>query len=118
MITPSGKTYRVVIVGVGAISDLIGVALGELPRVKLVGGSCRTEAKGRTFAEKFSCAWYDDTPRMLDDAKPDVAIVCTPSGMHLDSVLAAAQRKIHVVVEKPLEITPQRTRQMIEAAQR
>jgi predicted dehydrogenase len=106
---------RVAIIGVGAISDLIATALAELPQVKLVAGSCRTEAKGKTFAEKFACAWYDDTPRMLDDVRPDVAIVCTPSGLHLDSVLAAAERKIHVICEKPLEITPARCRQMIDA---
>ena len=108
-------TRRVAIIGVGAISELIAVALGEISGVKLVAGSCRTEAKGKAFAGKFSCAWYDDTERMLDDVRPEVAIVCTPSGLHLDSVLACAKRKIHVICEKPLEITPARCRQMIDA---
>jgi predicted dehydrogenase len=112
------SSNHVAVIGVGAISDLIAVALGELPRVTLVSGSCRTEAKGKAFAEKFSCAWYDDTNRMLDDVRPDVAIVCTPSGLHLDSVMSCAQRKIHVVCEKPLEITPARCRQMIDACDR
>jgi predicted dehydrogenase len=116
--SPQQPSRRVAIIGVGAISDLIATALGELPRVKLVAGSCRTEAKGKTFADRFKCAWYDDTARMLDDVRPDVAIVCTPSGTHLESVLACADRKIHVVCEKPLEITPQRCRQMIEACDR
>jgi predicted dehydrogenase len=52
---------------------------------------------------------------MLDREKPDVAIVATPSGAHLESVLACAARKIHVVCEKPLEVTPARARQMIDA---
>src|SRR4029078_1112014 len=56
--------------------------------------------------------------RMLDEVKPDAAIVCTPSGAHLESVLACTQRKIHVCCEKPLEITSARVRQMIEAADR
>ena len=112
------SNYRVAIIGVGAISDLIGVALSELSRVKLVAGSCRTEAKGKEFATKFSCAWYDDTERMLDDVRPDVAIVCTPSGAHLESVVACAKRKIHVICEKPLEITPARCREMLEGCNR
>ena len=112
---PIQSPHRVAVIGVGAISDLIGVALSEIASVKLVAGSCRTEAKGKAFAGKFSCAWYDDTNRMLDDVKPEVAIVCTPSGLHLDSVLACAARKVHVICEKPLEITPARCRQMIDA---
>jgi predicted dehydrogenase len=115
---PSPKVRNVALVGIGAIADLIAVALAEVPRVKLVAGSCRTEAKGRAFAERFNCRWFGDTERMLDEVRPDAAIVCTPSGQHLEAVLACTARKIHVCCEKPLEITSARVRQMIEAADR
>ncbi|MEA2733984.1 MAG: UDP-N-acetyl-2-amino-2-deoxyglucuronate dehydrogenase [Humisphaera sp.] len=107
-----------VIIGIGAIAELIAIALREIPQVKLVAGSCRTEAKGKNFAEQFSCAWYAQTEAMLDNEKPDVAIVATPSGAHLESVLQCAARKIHVVCEKPLDVTPARVQQMIEATTR
>src|SRR5439155_21927280 len=106
--TPLTKTTRVALIGIGAIAELIATALAELPGVRLVAGSCRTEGKGRAFADKFDCKWFADSSRMLDDVRPDAAVVCTPSGLHLDAVLACAQRKIHVICEKPLEITPQR----------
>jgi len=57
------KTFSVAIIGIGAIAELIALALAEIPRVRLVAGSCRTEAKGRRFADKFNCKWFDDTPR-------------------------------------------------------
>src|SRR5688500_9903350 len=107
------RTFRVVIIGIGAIAELIAVALREIPQVKLVAGSCRTESKGKKFAEQFSCAWYGDTEAMLEREKPDVAIIATPSGAHLESALQCAARKIHLVCEKPLEVTPARVRQMI-----
>ena len=113
-----GVTFRVAIIGVGAIAELIATALGEIPAAQLVAGSCRTEAKGRNFAERFSCAWYGDSEAMLDKEKPDVAVVCTPSGAHLEATLACAQRKIHVICEKPLEITTARARRLIDATQR
>jgi predicted dehydrogenase len=112
---PEARPFRVVIIGIGAIAELIAVALREIAQVKLIAGSCRTEAKGKKFSEQFSCAWYGDTEAMLDREKPHVAIVATPSGTHLDAALACAARKIHVVCEKPLEITPARANQMIEA---
>src|SRR6188768_372420 len=111
-------SFRVAIIGIGAIAELIATALREIPQAKLIAGSCRTEAKGRKFAEQFSCTWYGDTNVMLDSEKPDVAIVATPSGAHLESVLACAARKIHVVCEKPIEVTPARAQQMIDATTR
>src|SRR3954470_4351741 len=67
------RPFRVVIIGIGAIAELIAIALREIPQARLIAGSCRTEAKGRKFAEQYSCAWYGDTNAMLDKEKPDVA---------------------------------------------
>jgi predicted dehydrogenase len=109
--------HNIVIIGVGAISDVLARAIGELPNAKLVGGSCRTQAKGEAFAKKFGCAWFADYERMLDELRPQVAIVCTPSGAHLEPVAACADRKIHVLCEKPLEISVDRVHRMIDAAE-
>src|SRR3982750_14872 len=106
MASGSTRQRSVAIIGIGAIAELIATALAEVPGVRLIAGSCRTEAKGRAFAGKFNCAWFEDTDRMLDQARPDAAVVCTPSGKHLEAVLACAARNIDVICEKPLEITP------------
>ena len=44
--------------------------------------------------------------------------VCTPSGMHEDIVLAAAETRKHVLCEKPLEIRAERMTAMIQACHR
>ena len=116
MSSQSHKTFRVAIIGVGGIAEILAQVLGQIPRASLVAGSCRTEARGRAFEKKFGATWFGDTERMLDEARPDVAIIATPSGAHLDGLLACARRKIDVICEKPLEITPARVRQMIDAA--
>src|SRR6478735_2270078 len=54
---------------------------------------------------------------MRDTEKPDVAIVATPSGTHLEHVTACAKRKIHTLCEKPIEISLARIAQMTAAAQ-
>ncbi len=58
----------------------------------------------------------------LDDAlkQPDVhvVIVTTPSGAHMEPAVAAANAGKHVVVEKPLEITPERCDRIIDACDR
>lgn len=108
--------FKVVVIGVGAIANIIAQALGDLPQAKLVAGACRTESKGRQFAERFSCQWYADADTMLARERPDVAIVCTPSGAHLDAAKICAAHRVHILCEKPLEITGQRCRQMIQVA--
>lgn len=107
--------YRIAIVGIGAIATMHARAIADLSNATLVAGSCRGEAKGRAFAEQFGCRWYGDYEAMLDAEKPDVITICTPSGAHLEPTIAAAKRGIHILCEKPLEITTARIDQMIAA---
>jgi UDP-N-acetyl-2-amino-2-deoxyglucuronate dehydrogenase len=106
---------RAAIIGIGAIARLHARALADIPGVELVAASCRTEEKGRAFAAEFGCIWEPDTARMLRRERPDFVTVATPSGAHLEGVLAAARRGIHVICEKPLEITLRRIDRMIAA---
>ncbi len=110
------KVRKVAIIGIGAIAGMHARALGDIPSVKLVAGSCRNQEKGQKFAQQFNCQWYADYEKMLDEQKPDMVTICTPSGAHLEPMLAAAKRGIHVLCEKPLEITTDRVDQMIAAA--
>jgi len=109
---------RAAIIGIGAIARMHARALADIPGVTLVAATCRTEEKGRAFAAEFGCQWYADTARMLRREKPDFVTVATPSGAHLPAVLAACRRGVHVICEKPLEITLTRIDRMIAAADR
>ncbi len=53
---------------------------------------------------------------MLDDPEIRAVAICSPSGAHLEPALSAIRAGRHVIVEKPLEITPARCDQIIEAA--
>jgi UDP-N-acetyl-2-amino-2-deoxyglucuronate dehydrogenase len=109
---------RAAIIGIGAIARLHARALADIPGVELVAATCRTEEKGQAFASEFGCRWHADTGRMLRREKPDFVTVATPSGAHLPVVLAALRRGVHVICEKPLEITLRRVDRMIAAADR
>lgn len=109
---------RAAIIGIGAIARLHARALADIPGVELVAACCRTEEKGRAFAAEFGCTWHADAAQMLRREKPDFVTVATPSGAHLEAVLAAARRGVHVICEKPLEISLRRIDRMIAAAQK
>ena len=106
---------RAAIIGIGAIAGMHARALRDIPGVELVAACCRTEEKGRAFAAEFGCRWHGDAARMLRREKPDFVTVATPSGAHLPAVLAAARQGVHVICEKPLEISLKRIDRMIAA---
>lgn len=109
--------YRIAIAGIGAVADMHALSIGDVEEATLVAGSCRTGSRGRAFADEYDCTWFSDTGRMLDESDPDVLIVCTPSGAHLEPTLAAADRRIDVLCEKPVEITTERIDRMAEACE-
>ena len=107
---------RVAIIGIGAIAEIHARALGDIPSVELVSACCRTEEKGLLFSENHGCSWYPDAARMIRHEKPDVVTIATPSGAHLEVALKALRKDVHVLCEKPLEITTRRIDRMIKAA--
>jgi predicted dehydrogenase len=48
---------------------------------------------------------FDDYRAMLDDARPDVAVVCGPFECHAEMCVEAIRRGIHVLTEKPAALT-------------
>ncbi len=111
------QKYRIGIIGVGAIAGMHARAIADIPEAELVSASCRTEAKGRKFCDDFGGEWYGDFTELLEKSQPDVVTICTPSGAHMEPSLAALQRNVHVLCEKPLEVDLLRAKQMIDAAE-
>ena len=78
-------------------------------------------ARSKTALEKNKLTGipeYLDYNEMIRKEQPDVVHICTPSGAHGDPALAAMEAGIHVISEKPLEITLEKIDRMIETSQR
>ncbi|HLW66050.1 MAG TPA: Gfo/Idh/MocA family oxidoreductase [Gemmataceae bacterium] len=108
------------IVGCGMIARFHVRALQDVPGTKVVGLITRN----RSSAEKLlaetqlaPCEIYTDLAEALKRRDLDVVIITTPSGAHLEPAVLAAKAGKHVVVEKPLEITPERCDRIIEACE-
>src|SRR5690606_3370184 len=52
---------------------------------------------------------------LLADPQIDAVIIVTPNGLHRDFAIAAARAGKHVIVEKPLEITTARAKEIVAA---
>lgn len=107
------------VVGTGMIAGYHAQAIAQTPGAKLVGVVSRSADRGPAFAAKHGIPVITATvEEMVARADVHVINVTTPSGAHLDPALTAIRAGKHVVVEKPLEITPARCDQIIDAAEK
>jgi UDP-N-acetyl-2-amino-2-deoxyglucuronate dehydrogenase len=99
------KEFGVGIIGGGVIAAVHAMAIGALPMTKLVAIAEPRESAGRELATKFGATWVPDQAALLERSDIDVVTVATPSGMHANQVVAAAQAGKHVITEKPMATT-------------
>ena len=93
-------------------------ALAEVPGAKLTALVSRTAANAERLCAEVGVApvpVFTDLAQALKRPDVDLVIITTPSGAHLEPAVAAAQAGKHIVVEKPLEITPERCDRIIDA---
>lgn len=108
------RSYGFAVVGTGNIAAVHIAAIKQLPNAWVVGVTSRSSAQ--EVARKHCVKAYPDMDALLADDDVDVVTVCTPSGVHHEPAVAAARSGRHVIVEKPLEVTIGRARDIIEAA--
>jgi len=111
----SMKRYGFAIVGTGLIARFHARAVRDVESARLIAVCSRSEERAREFAAEFDCQAFTSVDEMLALASVDVLLVATPSGAHLAPAVAAAHAGVHALVEKPLEITVDRARKMIDA---
>jgi UDP-N-acetyl-2-amino-2-deoxyglucuronate dehydrogenase len=111
-----GRTYGVAIIGAGNIAAAHIYAVKGLSDVRLVGIASQTRARARQLADAQGVMAFRSVEEAVTHTDVDIVSICTPSGAHLGPALQAIAAGKHVVVEKPLEVTAERSRQLIDAA--
>lgn len=109
---------RIGIIGAGGISRLHAQAIATLSDVHLAGFCDKSFEFAQSRANEFNTKAYESVDKMLADPDVDAVIIATPSGLHHESAIAAANAKKHVLCEKPLEINTQRIDDIIEACEK
>ena len=75
--------------------------------------------KANVFAQKYQCSVYTNINELLSKEKNiDVAVICTPNGLHAAHTIAALYAGIHVLCEKPMAIDVKDCEEMMNAAEK
>jgi predicted dehydrogenase len=92
---------RIALVGTGWQGQGHLNTLKQVQGVELVGICDMNVEMLEKAAEKFQIPGFNDYVQMLEEAKPDGVIICTPPAARLELVRESAERGIHCFIEKP-----------------
>jgi UDP-N-acetyl-2-amino-2-deoxyglucuronate dehydrogenase len=109
-------TVHVGLIGAGNISDTHARAVQAIPGAELAAVYSPTREHVEQFVARHGGVAYDALDRMLAQRPLDMVVIGTPSGLHADHGIAAAGRGLHVLVEKPIEVSTARADALIDAA--
>ena len=106
------------IIGVGGIAETHAKTIEALDDCYLAAVCSRSLEKAKEFSSRHGgCKAYDEVEYLLEDLEVDVVVITTPCGAHLKPAELALRSGRHVIVEKPLEITEERAKELAEIAE-
>ena len=109
--------FKFAIVGCGRIakrhSELLGT--GQIEGATLSAVCDPDPQRADKFAEKFNVPAFHSLADLLRSGDCDAVTILTPSGMHAEHAIEAAQAGKHVIVEKPMALRMRDADAMIRA---
>ncbi|SEW31211.1 Gfo/Idh/MocA family protein [Natrinema salifodinae] len=117
MVDSSEADLRVGLVGLGSLGVRLGRQFDAVPNAELVALADVNEANLADAGRELGVAAagrYTDYETMLDEAALDAAAIATPNGLHYDQAVAALERDLHVLCEKPLATSVEDARDLYQ----
>lgn len=112
------KKVRFGLLGCGVISKIHVQGIANTEEAELVAVCDAVEANMEEYASTYGARKYTDYAEMLKQDDIDIICICTPSGMHPEQTIQAAQAGKHVICEKPLAIKIEDIDRMIGACEK
>ncbi len=107
---------KVAVIGTGQMGENHVRVYSSMDNVDLVGVADANKERAGQIAKKYNTKAYSDYKQMLAKEKIDALSVCVPTKMHKEVVLAALDKKINVLVEKPIALNVAEAEGMLRKA--
>lgn len=106
---------RIGLIGAGKIGALRAETVKKNPETKLVAVFDISEEAGDMVSEGTNAKVHTDLDSFLD-VPMDAVIISTHPSLHEEAAVAAFERRIHVLCEKPLSNSVEAAKRMVDAA--
>lgn len=111
------KTLRFAIIGCGRISKIHTSVIPELSGAKITAVCDIVEERAKNYAEKFKCELYKDYRELIKSKDVDIVDICTPTYLHAEMAIRAAESGKHLIVEKPMALSLADANAMVKASE-
>ncbi|MEM1506964.1 MAG: Gfo/Idh/MocA family oxidoreductase [Candidatus Bathyarchaeia archaeon] len=105
-------------IGCGGIAITHAERLKTLEEVRMVAFADITEERAKAMADKYGGRWYSDWHEMLNKEKLGIVYICLPPFAHTDEVIVAAEKGIHVFIEKPIALDMKTAKEMVRSIEK
>lgn len=92
-------------IGGGGISETHARAASEIPGVKIVAFFGDNHEKVQQLSQRFGGTAHREFQTFLERRPMDLVIIGSPSALHAEQGIAAARQGLHVLTEKPIDVT-------------
>jgi predicted dehydrogenase len=100
------------------IAGIHVTALKEILNARVIGVWSLPAEQAQRFADQHRIRNYRSYEELLADREVQAVIVCLPSGYHAEYGMKAASGGKHVVVEKPIDVTLDKARALIDTCRK
>jgi len=112
------KKVKIGFVGTGGIANHHLRQLKEIEDAEIVALCDIVEDRVQSAVANYGGTAYTDYRKMIDEEEMDAMYVCIPPFAHEDAEILAAQKGIHLFVEKPVALTMDKGIEICEAIEK
>ncbi len=114
------KKIKIGIIGAGKIAERLHLpSYKETKKAEVIAICDIIKKKAERLAKMFNIPKvYTDYKKMIKEADIDAVSVCTPNYLHCPITVFAAQKKKHVLVEKPMALSIREMKKMINVCKK
>ncbi|MBU5445572.1 Gfo/Idh/MocA family protein [Paenibacillus sp. MSJ-34] len=109
---------KVGIIGMGIRGSLFAEAIRQNPFAEVVAVSDAFEQTLQRSVDQYKVRGYANVEDMFDKEEMDAVVIATPDFLHMKPVMLAAEKGVHIMVEKPFSTSVEEAEQMAAAVER
>lgn len=104
-------------IGCGRILEMHGNSVMRIRDAEVVAVCDSIESRALDASLKYGGKVYTDYELMLKNENLDIVHLCLPHYLHSEVGFVAAKHNIHVLTEKPLDVSVERAQSLIDACE-